>query len=168
MPWYAAHVVILFEFRDGQQDYYPIEENILLIEAADDQAGWREAERRGELYALDDPSERWNERPVRRRFAGVRRLVECVVGPVPDDEDRPELPYFGDPPERPSHGLEVTYSFYRIESKEDFDLFVDDESADITYVQLADPDEIDPDERGKVGPSNEYSRLQDAPPDDVP
>lgn len=47
MGWYAAHVIEYIKLREGQQDSFPVTENILLIEAPSYEAAYQEALRIG-------------------------------------------------------------------------------------------------------------------------
>jgi Domain of unknown function (DUF4288) len=60
MSWYAAHVVIVFKFKEGRQTRFPAWENIVLIQADNSE----------EAFAIV--------------FAGVRKLTLCE-----DEHKRP-------------------------------------------------------------------------------
>jgi len=95
--WYAAHVLLALEFQDGQQDLHPIWEQIHIIDAASSDQAYEEADRIGQsLQQADTGEHTYDNRPVRWRFAGIRRLAECID--------------FGDGP--PESGKEVTYLSY--------------------------------------------------------
>ena len=94
MTWFAAHVIMYVAFKDGAQETYPVWENVILVEADTEDAGFAKAE----VYARqtegdDEGTFRCGERPASWVFAGVRKLVRC-------DSDL----------EPPGEGTEVTYS----------------------------------------------------------
>jgi hypothetical protein len=37
MTWYAAHVILYIVFKEGQQDSYPVWENVFIVEGADEE-----------------------------------------------------------------------------------------------------------------------------------
>lgn len=104
MLWYAAHAIMYVKFADGNQDKYPIWENIILIEANSDEEALEKAQKR----AKEDQSESeddftWEERPASLIFAGIRKLISC-----------------NNPEEKSCHGTEITYSQMEVDSEEAF------------------------------------------------
>jgi uncharacterized protein DUF4288 len=100
MTWYAAHVIMYVRFTDGQQDSYPVWENVFLVESANEETARTRAEELGRGGEGDSTgSMKWAGRPGSWVFAGVRKLVKC-------DSD----------PEPPRHGTEVTYSEFSVDS----------------------------------------------------
>jgi hypothetical protein len=94
MRWYAVHMVQYFKRREGRQRSFLVWENIVLFRAANPREAFEKAKRMGrEEEALDDPSLRLNDRLVKKIFAGVRKVVECV------DSDK-----------RPNNRTEVSYT----------------------------------------------------------
>ncbi len=76
MPWYAASAIMYVRFKDGQQDHYPVWENILLVEAASESLAQERATERARLDEGDsDGTFRWNGRPAGWVFAGVRKIL---------------------------------------------------------------------------------------------
>jgi len=100
MSWYAAHILMLVKFKRGQQRRVPAWENVVLIEAEDDDEAIAKAEEIGLKECSDgDGSARWGGRPFTWEFAGVRRVCSCAV--------------MGN---RPSSGDELTFSELEFES----------------------------------------------------
>jgi hypothetical protein len=87
--WYAAHIVMLVKFKGGTQRRFPAWENVVLVEAKDDEEAWTKAEAIGRAECeSSDATARWNGRPFTWEFAGVRRLCLCaVVADRPGDGD---------------------------------------------------------------------------------
>ena len=121
MPWFAAHVIMSVRFKDGNQDTYPVWENIILLEAPTDKEAWQKAEQR----AIEDEGDSqgsftWGGRPATWVFAGIRKLIMTD--------------YLG---ARPESGTEVTYSEMELATAEDLRKLVDGESVEVTYVEQA-------------------------------
>ena len=117
MTWYAAHIVMAVEVRDGAQEEFPAWENIVLIAADDDDQAMAKAEARGHADADDpDHSFTWEGRPSRWTFAGVRKLVRCE----PDDE-------------APGDGVEVSYNQVRLASREALERFAAGDAVQVEH-----------------------------------
>jgi hypothetical protein len=122
MNWYAASVVILFEYEDGDQNDFPVWENIYLIEAADDQTAMDKAVQYGKKdEGNDNGSLMVNGRKARRVFKGIRKLVSVVNLNANDDV--------------PSDGAEITFSDFLLKSESDLNSLVDGDYVDLRYVE---------------------------------
>lgn len=132
MPWYAAHVVQYMQFLDGDQDIYPLYENVILIEADDSDAAYEKANQIAyESYdhkGGDTGGLRYGERPATFVFAGIRKLIACQ-DTVSIINDRPA----GEANSQPRHGTEITYSFLEIASADEFKKYVAGDAAVVTY-----------------------------------
>jgi Domain of unknown function (DUF4288) len=120
--WYAAHVIMNVEFKDpADQTSYPLWENIVLVEADSDRAAWEQAERLGREDETDGTDNfRWNGRPARWKFAGVRKVIECRS----DEQD-----------DRPVHGAEVSYSQMSVPDKESLAKLVQGKAVEVLYEE---------------------------------
>jgi hypothetical protein len=117
--WYAAHLVIFVQLKDQAPGRCTAWENIVLIKAESEDEAFEKAERRGKEEAGDDDGTfRWNGKPARWVFAGVRKLTSC------EDPDR-----------RPGDGTEVSYVEMRLESEQSVYKLV---QGDPVKVQIAD------------------------------
>lgn len=115
MPWFSAHCVSYVLFDDGEQDSYPIEENVVLIEAADvDEATDKAKAIAAENY--DGDAVEWDGRAAKYVFAGVRKVVDC------DDAATVERPKDGS--WKPGHGTELTYAYLEVDSEEELQQFL--------------------------------------------
>ena len=113
--WYAAHLVMVVRFKEEQQDYFPIWENIVLIEAATIEDAEEKATARGKEDEGDsDGSFTWDGEPATWVFAGIRKLTTCV-----------------DSHFQPKHGTEITYTEFLVESEADLHRFVDGEEVKV-------------------------------------
>lgn len=122
--WYAAHVIMYVEFKDGNQDHYPIWENIYLVKAGTDDAAFTKAESIGREHEGDSEGTfRWENRAARWRFAGVRKLTTC------ENSDN-----------QPADGTEVTYLQYKISSRSDLDHLLKSEEMRIVLDEEFDKD----------------------------
>ncbi|HEX5748422.1 MAG TPA: DUF4288 domain-containing protein [Archangium sp.] len=119
MSWYAAHVVLYFEYREGPQDEFPVMENVYLIHAATDEAAFARAENRGRSdCAEDDESLTVNGRPARLVFGGVRKLISCAT----DAETLED-------------GVEATYSFLVVSGRQQLDALIKGEPVPVLYEE---------------------------------
>jgi hypothetical protein len=119
MSWYAAHVVLYFEFREGPQDEFPVMENVYLIHAATEEEAFARAEKRGRSVCVeDDESLTVNGRPARLVFGGVRKLISC-------DTDAETL----------EDGVEATYSFLVVSSRQQLDALSKGEPVPVLYEE---------------------------------
>jgi hypothetical protein len=78
MGWYAASVVMYFQLEDEPQAEFYLWENVYLIDAVDAAQARQKAEALGRLEEGDDDgSLRWNGKPARQVFGGIRKLLTC-------------------------------------------------------------------------------------------
>jgi len=119
--WFAAHVIMLFKFtRPEDQTSFPMWENIFLIEAPDSRKAWDKAVGLGRADESDGSDGlRWDEKPARLVFAGVRKIVECR----------------SDADDRPVDGAEITYSQLSVRSEDDLRKLVDGEYVTVQYEE---------------------------------
>ncbi len=109
------------KFKDGNQDSYPIWENVLLIEADTPE----EAQEKAIKVAKSDEGDsenslKWADRPATWVFAGLRKLL-TVAHPDAD--------------ETKFDGAEITFSEFEIEDKESFQRYIDGKDVTIKYYE---------------------------------
>lgn len=129
MTWYAAHIVQYWKFLDGNQDSYPLYENIVLIEANDTDAAWEKAKQIGDNVYNDNEGSStatYNDRPAALVFAGIRKLVECE-NMSSEGLDRADAGF------RPTHGTEITYSEMEVDSRDALDKLLKGEQVSVMY-----------------------------------
>src|SRR5262249_39382446 len=98
MPWYSASAIMYCRFKDGGQSPTPVWENVLLIEAPDEDTAWDLAERRARQDEGDaSGSMTWDGRPAEWKLAGVRKLLSVAHDPLKETETL-------------GHGDEVTFT----------------------------------------------------------
>ena len=115
--WFAAHLVMYVRLKGQPQERFPVWENIVLIRAGSEEEAFAKAERRGHEEAGDeDGTFRWDGRPARWVFAGVRKLTAC------EDPDR-----------RPGDGTEVTYTEMALGCEQDVRKLVKGEPVTVEY-----------------------------------
>jgi hypothetical protein len=97
--WFAAHVIMYFKFKDGNQNCYPVWENVFLVNAATQEEALQKAERYGRADEGDSARSLLCEgRPAILSYAGIRKLVR--MGYAKDD--------------LPADGVEATYSVLKV------------------------------------------------------
>ena len=83
MKSYAAHAVLVIEFKEGDQDEYPVWENVYLISAGTPEQAFERAQERAKEDEGDSHGTfTWDGRPATFRFVGIRKLLECDAGQV--------------------------------------------------------------------------------------
>jgi hypothetical protein len=119
MAWYAAHAIMSVKFTDGNQDKYPIWENIILIKADSDAEALEKAKKRAKQDESSSiPDFTWKGRSASWVFAGIRKLIACV-----DSESRPK------------DGTEITYSEMELDTAEDLFKLVNGQPVTISYQE---------------------------------
>ncbi len=121
MAWYAASVIMLFEYEDAVQDDFPVWENVYLVEAESEELAIDKAISFGkEDEGNDSGSLTVNNRKARKVFQGVRKLITVIN--LNSDEDVP-----GD-------GAEVTFSDFLLKSKADLEKLVQGDPVQLSYI----------------------------------
>jgi hypothetical protein len=119
VTWYVAHIIMSVRFKDGNQDKYPVWENLVLIEAASENEAEEKAKIRAQRYEGDTQgSFTWEERPATWVFAGIRKIIRCEIPGV-----------------QPTSGMEVSYSEFEVATEEALQKLVSGDSVEITYVE---------------------------------
>jgi hypothetical protein len=119
MRWYAAHAIMVTKFKDGNQNKFPIWENIILVIADSPD----EAREKATMRARDDEGDslgtyRYEGREAVWVFEGIRKLIECQ-----DAENQPH------------DGTELTYSVFEVDSEELLRKLVQGKPARILYEE---------------------------------
>lgn len=119
MPWYAASAIIYTKFKEGNQDRYPVWENVILIEAESSNEAHKKAIERAKMDEGDaSGTYYYDDRPASMVFAGIRKIITCE-----DSNDRPR------------DGTEITYSTIEVYSEEDFSKLVNGEPVTVMYEE---------------------------------
>src|SRR5438128_1855048 len=119
MIWYAAHIIMYVQFKDGDQKTYPFWENIVLLGAESTEEAVHKAELLGKQREGDHSgSFTWEMRPATWVFGGIRKINKC------DDSE-----------ERPKDGTEITYSVMEAPSQDALKQIINGESASIVYAE---------------------------------
>jgi len=116
MSWYAASIVVCVKFMDGEQDSYPLWENVVLIEASSENEAFRKAELIGK--ESDGDEFYWEDRSAVWEFSGIRKLLSIDTG----EEDGSII-----------DGTEVTFSQMLLDSKSDLKKFIDGDEVSVIY-----------------------------------
>lgn len=121
MTWYAAHAILYFRLKSGQQDTYPIWENVYLVSAESPENALAAAkalameasgDSGGTLTLYDQPAE--------LIYAGIRKLITVA--------------HYGITEELAS-GDEITYSEYVVDNLESVMKLAEGESVKTEYVE---------------------------------
>ena len=121
MPWFVAHAITYCRWKDLPQDKFNVEEDCILIEAADHVGAWRAAEGvAGESAGDDLGSFTEYGHPAERVFVGLRKVHKI-----------PEYLDFT----RPGHGDEVTYSTYALQDLASVEALAAGEQVELRYVE---------------------------------
>ena len=82
--WFAAHVIMYFRFTDGNQDRFPVWENVFLVQAPSPEEAHARAVRMGQGEEGDSGgSLRYDGRPARpttERRPHAREMVNEYAG----------------------------------------------------------------------------------------
>ena len=118
--WYAAHLIMYVKFKEHEQKKIPVWENIVLIKADSDDEAFEKAERRGhDDEGDDDETFRWDEKPAKWVFAGVRKLTRCQQSE-----------------ERPDDGVEISYTELSVDSEDALHKLVSGESVGVRFHEM--------------------------------
>jgi len=121
--WYAAHVVLFVQLKDQPRGRCTAWENIVLIKADSEEQAFEKAEHRGREEAGDDDGTfRWNGKPARWVFAGIRKLTAC------EDAER-----------RPGDGTEISYVEMQLESEQSVYKLVRGDPVKVQFVDRVAP-----------------------------
>jgi hypothetical protein len=123
MAWFSATFISVARLRTGEQDSYPVWEDICLIEASTDDEAFRKAEELGKSRDSDDQTLTLNGQPARMTFLGVRKVAR-VINPLDVPEDAV-----------PQHGSEVAFSKYSVSASTDLEKLVRGESVPVIYEE---------------------------------
>jgi hypothetical protein len=119
LEWYAAHIVMLFTFKDGRQNKFPVYEDIVLFKARSGKEARDKAVRYGKRQEGDmKGSLRWGEKPATLTFEGVRKVIECSVLRT-----------------RLVSGTEVTHHLFFVKSAKDLRKLVTYKSVELKYEE---------------------------------
>jgi hypothetical protein len=93
MQWYAAHIVMSIDIKDGNSDPISIFENIIVIQASSHKTASKKAKAFAKEQEGDDNGTfKWCDKPAFLKFAGIRKTVLCV-DPQSDQWDGKEVTY---------------------------------------------------------------------------
>jgi uncharacterized protein DUF4288 len=122
MAWFAAHAILYFKLKSGEQDRFSVWENVYLIEAEDVDGAWEKAEARARQEEGDDDGTlSVDGQPATCVYAGIRKMSE--VAHV-DEEGRL------------GSGDEITYSEFEVSDEESVRALVGGEEVSVTFSEL--------------------------------
>lgn len=122
MPWFAASVIMHICFKYGEQDKYPVWENVLLIDAPSNEEALQKAETLGREQEGDEGgSLTWAERPAKWVYSGTRKLL-TVSNPSSGEN-------------LPADGAEISYSEFEVPDDVSLSRPVNGEEVTVLYVE---------------------------------
>lgn len=123
MAWFSAALISVIRQRTGEQESYPVWEDVCLIEALNDDDAFRKAEDLGKSRDSDDATLTLNGQPASLSFVGVRKIA-----PIINPFDTPENAM-------PLHGSELAFSKYNVLTAFDVEKLVRGESVSVIYEE---------------------------------
>jgi hypothetical protein len=122
MPWFAAHIIMQVKFKDADQQYFPVWENIVLIEAVDDESAMDVAEKIGHSSEGDsEGSFKWNDKNAEWKYMGIRKLIEVRNA----NSDNYSI----------TDGTEITFNTLEFSDKDSLEKFLDGEPVIVNYIE---------------------------------
>ncbi len=126
MGWYAASVVMYFQLKDEPQNEFYLWENVYLIEAPNGAEARRKAEYFGKLEEGDDDGTlKWNGKPVKHVYGGIRKLLTCAPPVTSRSADNSKV----------EDGMEATFSAFTVANREGLDAFIRGEPVQVIYEE---------------------------------
>ena len=121
MAWFAAHAIMYFKLKSGEQDRFTIWENVYLIEAENSDEALEKAKAWAKQEEGDsDGSLRVDDQPATLVFAGIRKMIT-----VSHWEEEGHL----------RHGDEITYSEFQVSDEKSIRELVDGEEVSVEYIE---------------------------------
>ncbi|HEX5206692.1 MAG TPA: DUF4288 domain-containing protein [Steroidobacteraceae bacterium] len=122
MTWYAVSAVLVFRFKEGDQNIWPIWESVYLVSANSPE----EAEAKATVLAKqnegdDDGSLTCGDRPATREFMGIRKILTVQSPHSSTDE--------------PVDGAELTFSDMEVQSESDLQALVAGKPVFVNYIE---------------------------------
>jgi len=128
MSWYISHAIFIVEVISGEQDEYPVWENIFLIEADDDVQALERALVVAREHEQITREMKYGDEPAHCVFKGIRQLIGTS-----DSDSVMSI--------RLEHGEELSYCYYEVDSKDVIDRLLDGKLQRVLYGEIEDPDE---------------------------
>jgi hypothetical protein len=121
--YYIAHVIIWVRYKDGNQNEYPVWENIYIIKADSDEEAREKAEREGRAYPSSDDDLTVDGRPAEWIYGGVRKVIHSISGNSINVEIDLML----------EDVAELTWNEFTVPDKESLDKLISGEPVNIRY-----------------------------------
>jgi len=117
MAWYIAHAIMCVRYKDGNQNNFPIWENIILIDATSNDQAYEKAIVRATKDEGDSGgSFTCDKRPACIVLAGIRKVIEVAL-----------------PEEDLCDGKELSYSQYEVNDEESVQKIARGETVAVLY-----------------------------------
>lgn len=122
MTWYVASCVSAVVVKSGEQRTFPVFEDFFLVSAENHAVARARAESLATL-SLRDESLTFEDQPAERIFLGIRK-IRSVYNAPPLELDA----------DQPSHGTELTHSYYELKSLDEAKLLAMGKAVSVLYV----------------------------------
>jgi hypothetical protein len=123
MSWYVASAILVFRFKEGKQDVWPVWENVYLVLAESPEVAEEKAAALARRAAGDDDgSLTCGGRAATREFRGIRKVMTIASPP-------------NTPVGEPVDGAEVTYSELELGSERELQKLVDGKAVLVKFVE---------------------------------
>jgi hypothetical protein len=124
MAWYAAHSIISIRPRKPRTGEIVVYENVILLEAFDDEEATTKARNFGQASVVEDQTLTLNGEPAEQSFVGIRKII-AISNPSPLKQD-------GD---RPVDGTEITYSEFAVKDDKALAKLVKGDGIVVRYIE---------------------------------
>jgi hypothetical protein len=115
MKWYVAHAIMLVRYKDGNQNNFPLWENMILLSGDESEDLFAKAAGIAQRDEGDSQgSYTCDDRPAEMVFAGIRKIIRCRTDALED-------------------GTELTYSQLEVKNKEDLQKLIDGKEVAVIY-----------------------------------
>lgn len=117
--WYAVSTIMYAKFKDGNQNQFPVWENVILVVAdSPDEALGKATRIAREEEGDSSGTFLYEKRPATMTFGGIRKVIECK-----NSESRPD------------DGTEITYSVLQVNTQEEFDKLIRGDPTLVLYEE---------------------------------
>ncbi len=120
MAWYFSHAIFYVKVKDGEQDEFPVWENVYLIEAENDEDAICKAEQLAKEVEEDTKEVFYDDRPALQIFKGIRKIIGS-------GSNLRKIEFI--------HGEELTYSHFEVKSESDVERLANGEPVQIIHIE---------------------------------
>ena len=123
MTWYAAGLILAIKLKSGNQDVFPVLENVVIVEAENFDKAREKAKMLGKNEALSGNNLIYCGQPAFMEFMGIRKIKKTHS--LDDDEIGSS---------QPKNGTEIIEFYFEINGKNELNKFCDGKRVQVDYV----------------------------------